>query len=216
MDFCSDSRLQIRSLSHTYHKSIAFTFLFYSNNPALLNVANLRGTAGADFESKAAVLRGKPVKSIMQRLLPLCYEERDYIAYGEVERFVLIKGGSCFIFVDEAHPSALYVIELEELVPVLENPRKPDKNSFTISPRTIDHNLVRRENVSPDTMQTVLLKYRDGKHAYQFTFDIGASGDKSTVKRFMDAITQATSKEVAAYTASAVRTKDGGKGDAKA
>mmetsp|Transcript_17360 Transcript_17360/g.22806 ORF Transcript_17360/g.22806 Transcript_17360/m.22806 type:complete len:254 (-) Transcript_17360:144-905(-) len=154
--------------------------------PSLLGAAALRGKTGSDFESNAAVLRGAPKKDLLKRFLPLCFDERDFVAYGEVERFVLIKGNCCFVFTEETDPSPLYSIPLEELVPKLEDPRKPDKHSVTISPKTVSANAAIRENVAKEAMKTVLLKYRNGKQAYQFTFD--ASDDATIAQRFLDAL----------------------------
>ena len=53
-----------------------------------MSVESLRGAHGADFEGKAAVLRGAPqkppVERIMARMLPFLFYERDFVAYGEV------------------------------------------------------------------------------------------------------------------------------------
>ena len=49
-----------------------------------MSVAALRGDSGADFEGNAAVLRGAPKKDILKRFLPLFFDERDFVAYGEV------------------------------------------------------------------------------------------------------------------------------------
>lgn len=49
-----------------------------------MSVKALRGGAGADFEGDAAVLRGAPKKNILKKALPLFFDERDFVAYGEV------------------------------------------------------------------------------------------------------------------------------------
>lgn len=51
-----------------------------------MSVQVLRGETGADFESKAAVLRGAPKKDVLKRWLPWIFDERDFVAYGEVCR----------------------------------------------------------------------------------------------------------------------------------
>lgn len=79
----------------------------------------------------------------------------------------------------------LYSIPLEEVEPVLENPLRPDKTSVTISPTP-------NSNMCKEDMKTVLLKYHDGKQAYQFTFN--AHEDKSVAKRFVDAVERASGK----------------------
>jgi hypothetical protein len=92
-----------------------------------MSVQALRGETGADFESKAAVLRGAPKKDILKRWLPFFFDERDFVAYGEALRFVLIKGDCCFVFADQHEPAPLYAIPLDEVYPVLEDPKNPDK-----------------------------------------------------------------------------------------
>ncbi len=39
-----------------------------------------------DFKCKASVSKGAPPKDILRRLLPLIFDERDFVAYGEVRR----------------------------------------------------------------------------------------------------------------------------------
>ena len=56
-----------------------------------MSVAALRGESGSDFEGNAAVLRGAPKKNILKRVLPLCFDERDFVAYGEVRSRVLVR-----------------------------------------------------------------------------------------------------------------------------
>ena len=143
-----------------------------------LSVAALRGGAGSDFESKAAVLQGAPSKTILKIILPCIYDERDFVAMGEVTRYVFIKGNCVFVYGQETDPSPLYAIPLETVRAIQEDPKKPDKSSVTISPRV-------NSNEARASLVTILLKYRNtGKQAYQFTFD--TSSDKSVPKRFLD------------------------------
>ena len=100
-------------------------------------------------------------------------------------RFVLIKGDCCFVFAEQDDPAPLYAIPLDEVYPILENPKKPDIASVTISPTV-------NANMSKDDMVTVLFKYRkDGSQAYQFTFN--THSDKSLGKRFFDTVEQSSS-----------------------
>jgi hypothetical protein len=160
-----------------------------------LSVAALRGGAGSDFESKAAVLRGAPTKNILQILLPCIYDERDFVAMGEVTRYVFIKGNCIFVYGQDTDPSPLYAIPLETVRAIQEDPKKPDKHSVTISPRV-------NTNEARQNLVTILLKYRNsGKQAYQFTFD--TMSDKSVAKRFLDHVnfvakTSATGEVVSA------------------
>mmetsp|Transcript_3728 Transcript_3728/g.10506 ORF Transcript_3728/g.10506 Transcript_3728/m.10506 type:complete len:240 (+) Transcript_3728:89-808(+) len=152
-----------------------------NNSADVLSVAALR-KIGADFESKAAVMKGSPKKNFLRRAVPILFDERDFVSYGEVTRYVFIQGPCCFIYTDAVDQSPLYTINLEDVVAILEDPKKPDKNSFTVSPRI-------NTNEARENLATILLKHKStGKQAYQFTFDL--SGDKSIAKRFMDVFHQ--------------------------
>jgi len=151
----------------------------------LLSVTSLRGTSGVDFESYAAVLRGAPPKNCLKIWLPCLYDERDFISYGEVKKYAVIKGSSCFIYSVLTDLSPLYAIPLNEIYPVLEDPNHPDKCSITVSPT--------HQNKPNPNIATVLFKYKeDHNQAYQFSFDI--SNDRSLPKRFMDAVETASSR----------------------
>lgn len=152
----------------------------------MLSVKALRGEHGADFESYAGVLRGAPDKNCLKRYLPCLYDERDYVAFGEVKKYVLIKGTSIFVYMEDHDLSPLYAIPLDDengeggLYAIQEDPNNLDPMSVTISPRPADH--------KPKTgLVTVLLKYNNtNKQAYQFTFD--TNNDRGLAKRFIDAI----------------------------
>jgi len=129
-----------------------------------ISVDHLRGTGGAQFEGKVAVLRGAREKNRLAKLLPCVFGERDFVSYGEVLRYVVIKGDSCFIFTEESDPSPLYAIPLHDKTAKREDPNNPEVTSLTISPTF--------KNIAKEDLETVLLKYRcSGKVAYQFTFN---------------------------------------------
>jgi hypothetical protein len=107
-----------------------------------MSVQALRGETGADFESKAAVLRGAPKKDILKRWLPFAFDERSFVAYGETLRYVLIKGDCCFVFADQNEPAPLYAIPLDEVYPVLEDPKNPDKVRLDLSICTFMSNML--------------------------------------------------------------------------
>jgi hypothetical protein len=116
----------------------------------------------------------------LRRWLPFIYDERDFVAFGEVSRFVFVKGNCIFVYGEETDPSPLYAIQLESVVAMQEDARKPEEDSFTVSPR-VDTNEARKNLV------TVLLKDRTTrKQKYQITFD--TSHDKSVAKRFVDVL----------------------------
>lgn len=152
-----------------------------------LTVAKLRGGSGADMECYAAILRGAPEKNVLQKFLPFIFDERDFITYGEVKKYMVVKAGSCFVYGEESDPSPMYSIPLNEVFAVLEDRNKPEKGSITISP-------IPNSNLPREGLVTVLLKYRKNKkQAYQFTFDTKAT-DKSFPKRFMELVEQAQMK----------------------
>jgi len=110
------------------------------------------------------VLRGAREKNLLAKLLPCVFGERDFVSYGEVLRYVVIKGDSCFIFTEESDPSPLYAIPLHDKTAKREDPNNPEGTSLTISPTF--------KNIAKEDLETVLLKYRgSGKVAYQFTFN---------------------------------------------
>jgi len=149
-----------------------------------LSPATIRGEAGSDFEGYAAVLRGAPKRNFLQKLLPCIYDERDYITYGEAKKFVLVKGLSCFVYLDERDPAPIYAIPLQDVYAVQEDPRNLDPASVTVNPRANDSR-------PSEGYVTILLKYRrDGSQAYQLTFDTkaAAGADRSSPKRFVDAV----------------------------
>ena len=140
-----------------------------------------------DFEGFAAVIQGPPLKNIARRCLPCIFDERDFVAYGEVKYFVAVSGQSCFVYGEETSPKPYFAIDLTRYMAIQEDRNHPDPESFTISPEP-DTNKPR------PAMITILLKSKlDRSQAYQFTFD--TEHDRSLAKRFLDAVQQAESKE---------------------
>jgi hypothetical protein len=138
------------------------------------------------WQKKAAVLRGAPSKNALQIWLPCFFDERDFVALGEVTRYVFVKGNCIFVYGQETDPSPLYAIPLETVQAVKEDPKKLDKHSVTISPRV-------NTNEARENLLTILLSNPNPnpnkttrKHAYQFTFDV--SHDKSVAKRFLELV----------------------------
>mmetsp|Transcript_25099 Transcript_25099/g.58821 ORF Transcript_25099/g.58821 Transcript_25099/m.58821 type:complete len:239 (+) Transcript_25099:90-806(+) len=142
-----------------------------------LSVEELR-KKGADFESEAGVIKGGVKKDILKRLLPFFFDERDFLSYGEIRRYVFVRGNFIFVYGGKSDPRPLYAIELPNYRAVIEDPAKPDKYSYTVSPQA-------GTNLPPSYLTTVLLKDKHtGKQSYQITFD--TQNDKSVMKRFMD------------------------------
>lgn len=144
------------------------------------SVENLRTKLNVRFECYAAVLHGASPKTFIQRILPCIFDERDYVSYGEVKKYVLIVEGSCFIYKDHTDAHPLYAIDLTKTKPIVDDRIRPDPESATISP-------LPNENLQPVHMKTINLKYISNmKQAYQFTFD--TKNDSTLAKRFMDAV----------------------------
>ncbi|GAX20993.1 hypothetical protein FisN_1Lu353 [Fistulifera solaris] len=174
-----------------------------NGSTSTLTVEMLRGDQGADLECYAAVFRGAPPKNILKVLLPCIYDERDFVSYNEVKKYIVIQSETCFVYMEEKDPFPLYAISLDKFVAILEDPDRPDKGSATISP-------VPGTNRSRDGMVTVLLKYPDtGNQAYQFTFDTKAL-DKSFPKLFIELVSrsQQQSEKVFTETTEQVETPD--------
>jgi hypothetical protein len=139
----------------------------------------LRGR-GTDFESEAGVVKGGVEKMILRRILPWFFDYRDYISYGEVRRFVFVKGNCIFVYGQESDLRPLYALQIETVIAVLEDPSKPDPYSYTVCPQL-------NNNKTGSHLVTILLRDRKTcKIAYQITFD--TEKDPSVVKRFMDVL----------------------------
>jgi hypothetical protein len=164
-----------------------------NGSTSTLTVEMLRGEQGANLECYAAIFRGAPPKNILKVLLPCIYDERDFVSYNEVKKYMVIQSGTCFVYMEEKDPFPLYAIPLEKFVAILEDPDRPDKGSATISP-------VPGTNRSRDGMVTVLLKYPyTGKQAYQFTFDTNAF-DKSFPKLFIALVSRSQKQSEKVFT----------------
>lgn len=144
-----------------------------------LSVAALRGY-GIDFEAEAACIKGGVEKNALRRLVPFVYDERDFVSFGEVLRFILVTGNVIFVYGQKTDLGPLYAIDIASVRAVVEDPNKPDPHSYTVSPQI-------GTNKAGTFLTTVLLKDRfTGKQAYQISFD--TSHDNSVVKRFMAAV----------------------------
>ncbi|CAJ1961049.1 unnamed protein product [Cylindrotheca closterium] len=142
-----------------------------------LSVKALR-RSGIEFESKAAVIQGGVKKDIFRKCLPLFFDERDFVSYGEVVRYMFIKNNCILVYTDDTSPFPLYAIQISDVTVEQEDPRKPDKYSFTVSPQP-------NTNKPAENMLTFILRDKvKRKIAYQVTFD--TTNDKSLGKMFMD------------------------------
>lgn len=103
---------------------------------------------------------------------------RDFVSFGEVLRFIFVKSNCIFIYTDETAAFPLYAIQISEVTAEREDPKRPDKNSFTVSPQA-------NTNEAAANLVTFLLRDKVTKKiAYQVTFD--TTHDKTLGKVFMD------------------------------
>lgn len=89
------------------------------------------------------------------------------------------------MFTEQNDPAPIYAIPLDEVYAIMEDPKRPDKGSVTISPTV-------NKNMSKEDLRTVLFKYKkDSSQAFQFTFN--THSDKSLAKRFLDTVERCSS-----------------------
>jgi len=147
-----------------------------------------RATHNVSFEGPAAVVVGPVEKDLCQRCNP-CFDERAFISFGEVKRHILVADRNIFVFLDVMGHSPLYTLTLSDLVPEIEDPNNPDFYSHTISPEAnTGFRTMAFAAQSKESLESVLLKNRKGKIAFQFVFDKSVVGD-DVVDRFLAAIT---------------------------
>merc|ERR1711933_586497 len=136
----------------------------------------------------AAVLHGASPKNCLQILLPCIYDERDFVSFGEVKKYIIIVDGTCMVYNESTDQQPLYAIDLSTVYPMIEDRLNPDPESATISPIPDGG-----KNLPPEGYVTVNLKYKTTqKQAYQITLD--TTEDRSLEKRFVDAIEIACKK----------------------
>lgn len=183
--------------------SHGLTGMNYLEKQSKVSVETLR-KQGIDFESRVAVCRGAPKKNLLKLLLPICFDERDFVTFSEIARYAVIRAGCCFVYLESTDMSPLYAFTLGGLYAELEDPDRPDKYSVTVNP-------VNNTNKPKSNFVTVLLKHKKNKKvAHQFTFDI--EKDNGVVKRFMDVVERNSKMpDSNAVQASVVDSKENGK-----
>ncbi|KAL3917914.1 MAG: hypothetical protein SGILL_004488 [Bacillariaceae sp.] len=144
-----------------------------------LSVEALRGS-GTDFESEAGVIKGGVEKTLLRKTFPRFFDYRDFLSYGEVRRFLFVKGNCIFVYGQEADTRPLYAIQMESVISMVEDPSKPDPYSYTVNPQV-------NNNKTGSHLVTILLKHKKTRAiAYQINFDVDR--DPSVAKRFMDVL----------------------------
>lgn len=149
-------------------------------------VESLRDSNKIRFESIAAVISGQAEKNVFQKIFPRLLDERSYVSFGEVKRYIVVVDEEIFIFADATDPSPLYTIPLMNLYPMREDSLRPHFRSHTVSPEA--NTGLPRANQSRETLDTVLLTNTKGKNiAFQITFDSLISGE-DVVEKFIKSV----------------------------
>lgn len=127
---------------------------------------------GILFEGPAAVTQGmitttyRKFQIFLSKCLPYgkyLYDERDFVSYGELLRYIAVKDQTLFVYTEESAANPIYTIPIESLHPVKENSNKPHPRSLTISPMT-------NSNMQAQDLQTVLLLDARDRLVLQCTF----------------------------------------------
>ena len=162
-------------------------------------VEALRATGKIVFEGYAAVIIGAVHKSLCEKSFRCLYDERCFLSYGEVKRYIVIMKDSNVIFVygDADMPSPMYTIPITELDCLHGDPNNPSFYSHTISPEANPGLLGEpfSNNKTKGSLDTILLLDGKGKIAFQLAFDRSEEGE-SVLHTFMKAVTPSKGKEV--------------------
>jgi hypothetical protein len=147
-----------------------------------LSVEGLRMAPGINhFESDVAILPRAPNKNLIQIVFPCCYDDRNFVTYGEAKKYCFIKDTVCYVYNEKTDPMPLYQFSFSKnIYAAMEDRYHPHRYSTTISPEP-DTNLPREE------MKTVLILVVGSSGTnpllYQFTFD--TSNDITIADRFL-------------------------------
>lgn len=155
----------------------------YRDDSLDISLEKLR-VSGVRFEGPVGITKGLVVtitRKTLGKILPALYDDRDFISYGEMERYIAIQDHTCFVYPSKSEPSLLYTIPISTLKPTIEDPKNPHPRSLTVSPNPIT-------NLQGDGLETVLLLDARGKLAFQLTFDL--SKGKSLAEDFVAAVVE--------------------------
>lgn len=170
----------------------------HGDNKSKPSVEVLRATGKVLFEGYAAVIIGPVEKNLCEKAFRCFYDERSFLSYGEVKRYIVLMKGSntIFVYADADMPSPMYTIPLDNLQLEKEDPQNPHFYSHTISPEANAGMLGEpfSNNKSKASLDTVLLIDDNGKIAYQLAFDNseeGGGGGEKTLNAFIKAVSNA-------------------------
>ena len=160
-------------------------------------VEALRATGKIVFEGYAGVIIGAVHKSLCEKSFRCFYDERCFLSYGEVKRYIVIMKDSNVIFVygDADMSSPMYTIPITEFDCLHEDPNNPSFYSHTISPEANPGLLGEpfSNNKTKGSLDTILLLDGKGKIAFQLAFDRSEEGE-SVLDTFMKAVYTLPSK----------------------
>lgn len=147
-------------------------------------VAKLRET-GITFEGLVGISKGLVMtltRLTLGKVLPALYNDRDFVSYGEIERYIAVKNFTIFVYAEETSPTPLYTIPLGTLKAIIEDPHNPHERSLTVSP-------LPNTNKPGEGLVTVILLDDMDALAFQFTFDI-YKGYRAMAEDFVSAVTE--------------------------
>lgn len=145
------------------------------------------GGSGVSFEGEAGVSTGMKITGVrkctlfLSKFLPSIYDQRDFVSYGEIVRYVAVKDHVLFVYAEKTSPNYLYTVPLGTLKAMKEDPNKPHKRSVTVSPG-FGSGLNRQDG----SIETVVLVDALGKLAYQISFDVKVN--KNIADNFVAAV----------------------------
>lgn len=150
-----------------------------SNSNMGISVEMLKqGPTDIDFEGAAGICRGmemhavRRVTLVLSKFLPAIYDQRDFVSYGEILRYIVIKDNVLFVYAEKTDPNYLYTVPLESLNAVKEDCNNPHSRSVTVSPGFGTGKDRQDENI----INVLLLDARK-KLVYQIAFNIATDKD---------------------------------------
>lgn len=142
------------------------------------------------FEGPAAISRGmqtttyRKFQIVLSKCIPYgkyLYDEKDYVSYGELLRYIAVIDGTLLVYTEETATHPLYSVPIDSLNAVKERREKSHPKSVIVSPMA-------NTNMQPIDLQTVLLVDARNDLILQCTFDCKRNFE--IVDRFVRAIRQ--------------------------
>lgn len=100
---------------------------------------------------------------ILRQALLLVNDDRIFLSYGEVKRFLIVHGNTCYVYLEETSQKPLYIINLRNYKSMLENDNNHlNPNCAIVSPD--HHNTVTLNNV-------VLINVNGEDNDFQLVFE---------------------------------------------